>query len=218
MSAFPAGTALGKVSVTVRDRAGRRSNKRGMTVIALAPLPSSSAAYAGALPPVLAGNGMWIWYVSKSEGGNLDAIAARAKAAGMSTVFVKSADGADVWSQFTPQLVSELHARGLRVCAWQFVYGLDRRGGDAAAASIADGADRFVIDAETAYEGATRRRRVPCRAAQRDRPGLSARLHVVSVCRLPPAPAVLGLPRAGRRAGQPAAGLLEGDRRHASTP
>ena len=150
----PAGTALGKVSVTVRDRAGRRSNKRGMTVIALAPLPSSSAAYAGALPPVLAGNGMWIWYMSKSEGGNLDAIAARAKGAGMSTVFVKSADGADVWSQFTPQLVNELHARGLRVCAWQFVYGADPLGeASAAAASIADGADCFVIDAETAYEG-----------------------------------------------------------------
>ena len=144
----------GKVAVTVRDHAGRRSNKRSLTVIALNPPPSLNAAYAGALPPVFAGNGMWIWYVSKSEGGNLDAIAARAKAAGMSTVFVKSADGASAWSQFSPQLVNELHARGLRVCAWQFVYGTDPQGeANAAAASIADGADCFVIDAETAYEG-----------------------------------------------------------------
>ena len=150
----PAGTALGKIAVTVRDRAGRRSNKRTITVIALAPLPSLSAARPGELPPVFAGDGMWIWYVSKSEGGNLDAIAQRAKAAGMSTVYVKSADGADVWSQFTPQLVADLHARGLRACAWQFVYGANPVGeANAAVASVAAGADCFVIDAETHYEG-----------------------------------------------------------------
>ena len=111
---MPAGTALGTVGVTVRDGAGRRSNKRNIRVIALAPLPSLNAAKPGALPAVFAGDGMWIWYVDKSEGGNLDAIAARAKAAGMSTVFVKSADGGDVWGQFTPQLVADLHARGLQ--------------------------------------------------------------------------------------------------------
>jgi hypothetical protein len=150
----PAGTALGTVGVTVRDRAGRRSNKRNIRVVALAPLPSLSAARPGTLPPVFAGDGMWIWYVDKSEGGNLDAIAARAKAAGMSTVFVKSADGGDVWKQFSPQLVAELHARGLRACAWQFVYGADPQAeANAAAASIAAGADCFVIDAETKYEG-----------------------------------------------------------------
>ncbi len=150
----PAGTALGTVGVTVRDRAGRRSNKRNIRVVALAPLPSAFAAKPGALPSAFAGHGMWIWYVNKSEGGNLDAIAARAKAAGMSTVFVKSADGGDVWEQFSPQLVADLHARGLRACAWQFVYGADPQAeASAAAASIAAGADCFVIDAETKYEG-----------------------------------------------------------------
>ena len=150
----PPGTSLGTVGVTLRDRAGRRSNKRNIRVIASASQPSRSVARPGALPAVFAGNGMWIWYVSKSEGGNLDAIAARAKAAGMRTVFVKSADGADVWEQFTPQLVAELHARGLLACAWQFVYGADPAGeAAAAAASIAAGADCFVIDAETKYEG-----------------------------------------------------------------
>ncbi len=150
----PAGTALGTVGVTVRDGAGRRSNRRTIRVIALAPLPSLNAAKPGALPAVFAGDGMWIWYVDKSEGGNLDVIAARARAAGMSTVFVKSADGGDVWEQFTPQLVAELHARGLRACAWQFVYGADPQAeASAAAASVAAGADCFVIDAETKYEG-----------------------------------------------------------------
>ena len=150
----PAGTALGTVGVTVRDGRGRRSNQRNIRVVALAPLPSLSAAKPGALPTVFAGDGMWIWYVNKTEGGNLDAIAARAKAAGVGTVFVKSADGGDVWAQFTPALVAGLHARGLRACAWQFVYGANPQAeADAAAASVAAGADCFVIDAETKYEG-----------------------------------------------------------------
>src|SRR5437763_849165 len=47
------------------------------------------------------GQGMWIWYLSKSDGGELDAIAAHAHAAGISTVFVKSSDGStNYWSQF----------------------------------------------------------------------------------------------------------------------
>ena len=152
----PAGTARGTVGVTVRDGAGRRSNKRPITVVALAlaRLPSLKAAGPGALPEAFAGDGMWIWYVSKSEGANLDRIAARAQAAGVRTVFVKSADGGDVWEQFSPQLVAGLHARGLRACAWQFVYGADPQAeARAGAASVAAGADCFVIDAETKYEG-----------------------------------------------------------------
>jgi putative peptidoglycan binding protein len=150
----PPGTALGKVAVTVRDRAGRRSNRRRIVVVAASPLPPLSATRPGALPPIFAGNGMWIWYVAKSEGANLDAIALRAKAAGMRTVFVKSADRGTPWAQFSPQLVAELHGRGLRVCAWQFVYGEDPLAeARAAVASVAAGADCFVIDAETAYEG-----------------------------------------------------------------
>ena len=150
----PAGTALGTVSVSVIDRAGRRSNRRRIRVIAAAPLPRRAATRPGALPAAFAGNGMWIWYVAKSDAGNLDAIGARAQAAGIGTVFVKSADAGTVWSQFSPQLVADLHARGLRVCAWQFVYGDDPLAeARAAIASIAAGADCFVIDAETAYEG-----------------------------------------------------------------
>jgi hypothetical protein len=150
----PPGTALGKIAVTVRDRAGRRSNKRHIVVVAVASLPPLTAARPGALPAIFAGDGMWIWYVAKSEDGDLDALALRARAAGVQTVFVKSADRGNVWPQFSRQLVAELHARGLRVCAWQFVYGSDPLGEAlAAAASVAAGADCFVIDAETAYEG-----------------------------------------------------------------
>ena len=75
------------------------------------------------------GQGMWIWYVSHSNGGSVAAIVAQAHAAGVSTVFVKSSDGSsNYWSQFSPQLVAELHADGLKVCAWQYVYGTNPAG------------------------------------------------------------------------------------------
>ena len=150
----PPGTALGKVGVTVRDRARRRSNARQIVVIAEAPLPRRAATAPGSLPDVFEGNGMWIWMLSKSEGADLDAIAARARGASMRTVFIKSADAASLWPQFSPELVQGLHDRGLRVCAWQFVYGTDPLGEAAAgAASVRAGADCLVIDAESAYEG-----------------------------------------------------------------
>jgi hypothetical protein len=112
----------------------------------------------GGSPPVgpsaFDGSGMWIWYLSKSEGGDPAAIAAQAGAHGVHTVFVKSADGAGAWSQFNATAVAALKATGLRVCGWQFVYGNDPLGEARAAAAAKDaGADCFVIDAEGAYEG-----------------------------------------------------------------
>ena len=103
----------------------------------------------------LDGQGMWIWYVSQSSGGNIAAIAAQAHAAGVSTVFVKSSDGSsNYWTQFSPQLVAELHANGLRVCAWQYVYGSNPVGEAALGAkAVTTGADCLLIDAEAEYEG-----------------------------------------------------------------
>src|SRR3954452_126196 len=100
------------------------------------------------------GNGMWIWELSHSTGGNLDAIAARARAAGVTTLFIKSSDGTGTWRQFNSRLVQSLHARGLKACAWGYVYG-SRPTSEARAARYAlrSGADCFVIDAESEYEG-----------------------------------------------------------------
>jgi hypothetical protein len=121
-------------------------------VPALAPAAATAQTTAPAASP-LDGDGMWIWYVSRS-GGSAAAIAAQAKTYGIETVFIKSADAASQWSQFTPELVAELHAAGLRVCGWQFVYGRDPYGEAAAGASAAaDGADCMIIDAESDYEG-----------------------------------------------------------------
>lgn len=101
------------------------------------------------------GQGMWIWYVSKSNEGNVASIVAQAHAAGVSTLFIKSSDGSsNYWSQFSPQLVAELHANGLKACAWQYVYGTNPAGeASLGARAAANGADCLVIDAEGEYEG-----------------------------------------------------------------
>jgi hypothetical protein len=112
------------------------------------PVPSA----AGTGP--FAGNGMWVWELPHTEGGNLAAIAAKAQKYGMHTLYVKSADGTNVWSQFSPYLVAYFHARGFKVCGWQYVYGANPTGEAlAAAAAKTAGADCFAIDAESEYQG-----------------------------------------------------------------
>jgi len=101
------------------------------------------------------GQGMWIWYVSRSDGGSTASIIAQAHAANVTTLLIKSSDGSsNYWSQFSPQLVQELHAAGLKVCAWQYVYGSNPVGeAQLGAEAVANGADCLVIDAEVEYEG-----------------------------------------------------------------
>jgi hypothetical protein len=118
--------------------------------------PAPPAAAVGAVSgSPFDGQGMWIWYVSKSDGGNVASIVAQAHAAGVTTLFIKSSDGSsNYWGQFSPQLVAELHANGLKVCAWQYVYGTNPAGeANLGAEAVANGADCLVIDAEAEYEG-----------------------------------------------------------------
>lgn len=98
--------------------------------------------------------GMWIWYVDASHGGDLTRIIRRARRSGIGTVYIKSGDAGDAWSQFNRPLIRRLHRGGLKVCAWQFVYG-EHPDAEARVAigSVKKGADCFVIDAETHYEG-----------------------------------------------------------------
>jgi hypothetical protein len=149
----PAGTPSGTIKLSVRDRARRRSNTLKIKVVraALGPIAATPI---GTLPGEFAGHGMWVWELPKTEGGNLDQIIARAKATGVQTLYVKAADGTTTWAQFTPALIERLHAAGLRVCAWQFVYGDEPTAeANAAITAIRRGADCFVIDAESRYEG-----------------------------------------------------------------
>jgi hypothetical protein len=98
--------------------------------------------------------GMWIWYLDQSQGGSIPAIVATAHRHHIGTVYIKAGDGATRWEQFDEPTVAALHHAGLKVCAWQFVYGdaplaEARVGADAVRA----GADCLVIDAEAEYEG-----------------------------------------------------------------
>jgi hypothetical protein len=107
-----------------------------------------------ATPSGFESQGMWVWYVSKSNRGNVAQIIERAKRSRVGTVYIKAGDATTTWSQFTSSLVDALHAGGLKVCAWQFVYGnAPYKEAGVGAASVAKGADCLIIDAEGQYEG-----------------------------------------------------------------
>jgi peptidoglycan hydrolase-like protein with peptidoglycan-binding domain len=123
------------------------------------PKPKSKSTPAPAAPATPSGTafdgqGMWIWYLSRSDGGSVTSIAKQAHAAGVTTLIVKSSDGStNYWSQFSSQLVAAVHGAGLKICAWQYVYGTNPVGeADLGAQAVADGADCLVIDAEAEYE------------------------------------------------------------------
>jgi peptidoglycan hydrolase-like protein with peptidoglycan-binding domain len=120
-----------------------------ISILAVAP-----AASARGTSRAFTTRGMWIWQLEKSQGGSLSAIAKKAKAHGVKTVFVKSSDADNYWRTFSSGLVRGLRSRGLYVCAWQYVYG-SKPVSEAAlgARAVRAGANCLVIDAETEYEG-----------------------------------------------------------------
>jgi hypothetical protein len=145
---LPADARTGRL----RLRNGRRRSNWSRLIRVVLPrrrvvsAPASGTAFDGA--------GMWIWVLARTEGGNLNAIAARARANGVSTVFLKSSDAASSWAQFSPQNVATLRSAGLHVCAWQYVYGNNPQGEAAAGVrAVQSGAECLVIDAEAEYEG-----------------------------------------------------------------
>jgi len=161
VAVVPGNAASG--AVRVRDRGGRRSNAVGPLRVT-PPTPAVVTQASGGAPAApaaptpagpFAGTAMWIWELPRSNGGDVAAIIAQAHAAGVSTLFIKSADGGDhAWSQFTPRLVATFKAAGLHVCAWQYVYG-SKPAGEAAlgAQAAAQGAECLLIDAESEYSG-----------------------------------------------------------------
>jgi peptidoglycan hydrolase-like protein with peptidoglycan-binding domain len=156
----PASAHSGHIMVLLAH--GRHTSSYGPITVFHHALHPPAPKHPIASPPSVAvsgtafdGQGMWIWYLSQSDGGNVATIAAQAHAAGVTTVFVKSSDGStNYWSQFSTQLVQEMHANGLKVCAWQYVYGSGPAGeASLGARAVANGADCLVIDAEAEYEG-----------------------------------------------------------------
>jgi hypothetical protein len=139
--------------VFVRSACPRRpALVRSALLVAACLLGLSLPCRAAANP--LDGRSMWIWYVSRSAGGSAAQIAAQARSAGVTNVIVKSGDGTGYWSQFSSRLVRSLHAGGLHVCAWQYVYGTyPAAEATIGADAVRAGADCLIIDAEAEYEG-----------------------------------------------------------------
>jgi len=137
-------------------RSIRRRAQRLLLVIVLVVTcgAATTAAPAFARANPLAGRAMWIWVLSDVDGGNVSQIIATAHQYGIGTLMIKSSDGTSAWPQFNAGLVSELHAAGLRVCAWQYVYG-NHPVTEAylGAGAVKDGADCLLIDAESEYQG-----------------------------------------------------------------
>lgn len=99
------------------------------------------------------GKSMWIWQLQNCSGGNVNAIIAQAKAAGLNSIIVKSHDGTSRWSQFSHSLIDALHRAGLKVGAWGYCYGHNPTEEAARAVDALNmGADFYVADVEIEFD------------------------------------------------------------------
>jgi hypothetical protein len=109
----------------------------------------------------LTGKGFFIWKIHDCEGGNPAAIVSAAKAAGLSHVLIKIADGMNHYNvdktsgtDYVPPLVNALHAAGIQAWGWHYIYGTDPTGeawnGGRRARAL--GLDGYVIDAESEFK------------------------------------------------------------------
>ena len=89
----------------------------------------------GALP---VGKGMWMYQPKAVEGGNPEAIVARAKAVGLTHIFVRTGSSKTGFyaRDFLTQILPAAHAAGIRIYGWDFPY-LNNVGADAARAAEA---------------------------------------------------------------------------------
>ncbi|MDP9453943.1 MAG: peptidoglycan-binding protein [Actinomycetota bacterium] len=130
--------------------------------LALAATPGAVAVVptdAGALP---LGKGMWLYLPEEVEGGDVEALVARARQVGLTHVYVRtgSSKGGFYAQGYLDELLPKAHAAGLRVYGWDFPY-LDDVEADvsralAAIAHTTPGGERldgFAADIETASEG-----------------------------------------------------------------
>ena len=114
---------------------------------------------AGALP---LGMGMWLYVPEAIEGGNVDALVARAEQVGLTHVYVRTGSSRDGFyaQAYMDELLPKAHAAGIRVYGWDFPY-LEDVDADVTRAVAAatyttpsgDRLDGFAADIETASEG-----------------------------------------------------------------
>lgn len=109
----------------------------------------------------LTGKGYYIWKVKNCEGGDPDRIAALARAANLTHVLIKIADGVfpynvdlDSGFDYARAAVKKLQARNVAVWGWHYVYGdyPDQEAEIAIKRSMELGVDGFVVNAESPYK------------------------------------------------------------------
>lgn len=104
-----------------RHQVARPAPQPGPMKVVARKQPPSPPTLRGALP---VGKGMWIWHPEATEGGNPDAIVARAEATGLTHVYVWL--GSSISGFATPDFLRAFlpvaHAHGLRVYGWDFPY------------------------------------------------------------------------------------------------
>ncbi len=112
---------------------------------------------------MITGKGFYIWIISRCEGGNPQAIAAKAKEAGLSHVLIKVADGPYPYNvvnkvDLVPALAAELKAAGIQVWGWQYIYGSTPTNEAVTAIHRVQtlGLDGFVVNAEAEFKKAGR--------------------------------------------------------------
>lgn len=107
----------------------------------------------------LQGKGFFTFLLRECEGGDPAKIVAEAKAAGLSHVLAKIADGVnafgvDASGDYTAPVVTALRAAGIAVWGWHYVYGNNPAAEAAIAISRTQalGLDGYVVDAEEEYK------------------------------------------------------------------
>jgi hypothetical protein len=108
------------------------------------------------------GKGMWIWQPFKSDGGDVRAMIARAKAVGLTHIYVRTGSSWDGFyaGPFLDTILPAAHAGGIRVYGWDFPRLMDVEADvQRATAAIAyetpskQRIDGFAADIETWSEG-----------------------------------------------------------------
>ncbi|MBI3764523.1 MAG: nuclear transport factor 2 family protein [Chloroflexi bacterium] len=106
----------------------------------------------------LSGKGFFTWKLTNCEGGDPQRIARRAADAGLSHVLIKIADATSAFGDpgLNRAVTDALHARGIQVWGWQYIYGSDPANEARVAVNQvrALGLDGFSIDAESEYKRA----------------------------------------------------------------
>jgi hypothetical protein len=127
-------------------------------------VPAASVLQQPAVPKkwLPSGKGMWIYEPAKTEGGNAAAIVARAKATGLTHLWVRMGSAWDGFNAgpFLNSLLPAAHAAGIKVIGWDFPK-LDPVASDVARATTmiryttptGDRVDAFSPDIESPSEG-----------------------------------------------------------------